>query len=102
MEESACSEVKGMTVRQPRYSKEEFAKRGDAIYESQVRPQVEEGNYGKIVAIDIETGAFELAEDTMTATRQLYERLPNAQPWVVRIGYRAVHRFGARSLKDSL
>lgn len=48
-----------MTVRQPRYSKEEFARRGDAIYESQVRPQVEAGNRGKIVAIDIETGAFE-------------------------------------------
>jgi hypothetical protein len=88
--------------RQPRYSKEEFARRGDEIYESQVRPQVEEGNHGKIVAIDIETGAFELADDTMAATRQLYERLPDAQPWVVRIGYRAVHRFGARSLKDAL
>jgi hypothetical protein len=91
-----------MAVRQPRYSKEEFARRGDEIYESQVRQQVEEGNHGKIVAIDIETGEFELADDTMVATRQLYERLPNAQPWVVRIGYRAVHRFGARSLKDSL
>lgn len=90
-----------MTVRQPRYSKEEFARRGDEIYESQVRPQVELGNLGRIVAIDIETGAFELADDTMTATRQLYERLPDAQPWVVRVGYRAVHRFGARSLKDA-
>jgi hypothetical protein len=39
-----------MTVRQPRYSKEEFARRGDEIYESQVRSQVEEGNHGKIVA----------------------------------------------------
>ncbi len=57
-----------MTVRQPRYSKEEFARRGDEIYESQVRPQIEEGNHGRIVAIDIETGAFELADDTMTAT----------------------------------
>jgi hypothetical protein len=44
-----------MAVRQPRYSKEEFARRGDEIYESQVRQQVEEGNHGKIVAIDIET-----------------------------------------------
>jgi hypothetical protein len=91
-----------MAVRQPRYSKEEFAQRGDALYESQIRSQVEEGNHGKIVAIDIETGAFELADDTMAATRQLYERLPDAQPWVLRIGYRAVHRFGARSLKDAL
>ena len=91
-----------MAVRQPRYSKEEFARRGDEIYESQVRQQVEEGNHGKIVAIDIETGAFELADDTMAATRQLYGRLPDAQPWVLRIGYRAVHRFGARSLNDAL
>ncbi|MCA2625176.1 MAG: hypothetical protein IM507_20530, partial [Microcystis sp. M20BS1] len=51
-----------MTVRQPRYSKEEFARRGNEIYESQVRSQVEEGNQGRIVAIDIETGAFELAD----------------------------------------
>jgi hypothetical protein len=40
-----------MAVRQPRYSKEEFAQRGDEIYESQIRSQVEEGNHGKIVAI---------------------------------------------------
>jgi hypothetical protein len=39
-----------MTVRHPRYSKEEFAQRGDELYETQVRPQVEEGNHGKIVA----------------------------------------------------
>lgn len=39
-----------MTVRQPRYSKEEFARRGDEIYEFQVRLQVEAGNHGKIVA----------------------------------------------------
>jgi hypothetical protein len=86
-----------MTVRQPRYSKEEFARRGDEIYESQVRPQIEEGNHGRIVAIDIETGAFELADDTITATDRLYERVPDAQPWVIRIGYRAVFRFGSRS-----
>jgi hypothetical protein len=91
-----------MAVRQPRYSKEEFAQRGDALYESAVRQQVEAGNHGKIVAIDIETGAFELADDTMLAVRQLYARVPDAQPWLIRIGYRAVHRFGARSLKDSL
>lgn len=91
-----------MTVRQRRYPKEEFARRGDEIYQSQVRQQVEEGNYGKIVAIDIETGDFELAEDILPATNRLFERHPDAQPWIVRIGHRAVHRFGARSLKKSV
>lgn len=91
-----------MKLRQPRYSKEEFARLGDKIYENKLRHQIESDNYGKIVAIDIETGEFEIAEDTMTATRQLYDKLPDAQPWVVRIGYRAVHRFGARSLKGTI
>lgn len=54
------------------------------------------------MAINIETGAFEVADTPMAAVDHLYEREPDAQPWVVRIGYRAVHRFGARSLKDSL
>jgi hypothetical protein len=91
-----------MTVRQPRYSKEEFAKRGNEIYESQVRPQVEADHYGKIVAIDIETGAFEVADNTISATDRLYERYPNAQPWVLRVGHRSVYRFGSRSLRKSV
>ena len=60
-----------MLIRQPRYSKEEFARRGHEIYESQIRSQVEEGNYGRIVAIDIETGAFEVADDGLKAAKQL-------------------------------
>jgi hypothetical protein len=91
-----------MVVRQRRYSKQELAERGQKLYESGIRQQIEAGNKGKIVAIDIETGAFELADDTMDATEQLYDRIPDAQPWMIRIGYRAVHRFGARSLRDAL
>ena len=49
-----------MSVRQRRYSKEELAYRGRSLYKSSIRSQVEAGNEGKIVAIDIETGAFEL------------------------------------------
>ena len=89
-----------MVVRRPLYSKEEFARRGDEIYESTIRPQVKADNYGKIVAIDIETGTFAIADDTLTASQKLLAKCPHAQTWVVRIGHRAVHRFGARSLKQ--
>jgi hypothetical protein len=86
-----------MTIRQPRYSKEEFAQRGGEIYESQVRSQVEAGNHGKIVAIDIETGAFEVGHDSLTAAKQLLKRHPDAQIFGIRIGHRAVHRFDFRT-----
>jgi len=91
-----------MAVRQRRYSKEELARRGQELYESGIRQQVEAGNEGKIVAIDIETGAFEVDENVILATHRLFEQYPDAQPWVIRIGHRAVDHFGARSLKQNL
>ena len=85
-----------MNVSQPRYSKEEHARRGTALYEEQVRAKVEAGNHGKIVAIDVDSGDFEVADDTLTASQRVLDRRPEAQIWCVRIGYPAVHRFGPR------
>jgi hypothetical protein len=85
-----------MTVRQPRYSKEEFAQRGHALYESQIRSQVEDGNHGKIVAIDVDSGAFEVADESLVAAKKLLARCPDAQIFGIRIGHLAVHRFGLR------
>lgn len=90
-----------MAVRQRRYSKEELAQRGQALYDSSIWQQVESGNDGKIVAIDIETGDFEVDETVIAATDRLFERHPDAQPWGIRIGHRAVYHFGSRSLKKN-
>jgi len=82
-----------MKTRQPRYSKEEHAHRGTTMYEGHVRPRVEAGNRGKIVAIDVDSGEFEVAEDGLTAARRLRARRTDAQIWCEKIGYPAVHRF---------
>lgn len=60
-----------MAVRQPRYSKEEFPRRGNHGYKTQIRQNVEAGNQGKIVAIDIETGAFEVADELLDTSDPL-------------------------------
>ncbi|MBI4558587.1 MAG: hypothetical protein HY706_13490 [Candidatus Hydrogenedentes bacterium] len=85
-----------MAVRHPRYSKEDFARIGKAIYEDHVRSAVEQGNEGKVVAIDIETGAFALGEDALSASNKLLVRRPDAQIWFVRVGSAGLHRFGPR------
>jgi hypothetical protein len=86
-----------MVVRQPRYSKEEFAQRGDLIYQTQIRPQIEANNRGKIVAIDLETGDFEVDASEIAACNKLESRHPDAQIWIVRVGSRHVRRFGGRT-----
>ena len=83
-----------MIANQPRYSKEEFARRGDEMYERVVQPQLQESDKGKFVAVDIETGEYELDSKDVFASRRLRMRVPTAQVWLVRVGYRYAHRFG--------
>ena len=83
-----------MMPRQPRYSKEEFAQRGNEIYNLKIRSQIEANHKGKFVAIDIETGAWELDADALVACDRLIARKPDSQTWLVRVGYPTVHRIG--------
>lgn len=85
-----------MTVRQPqRYSAEETARRGDEIYERDIRAQVEAENRGKVVAIDVETGVYALDETALAASARLRQEHPQAtEIWLVRVGHRALHRLG--------
>jgi hypothetical protein len=84
----------------PRYSKEEFAERGDALYDRIVDSQLEKANRGKYLIVDIETGEFEIDADDMAATDRLLARIPDAQIWFRRIGSRFARRFGARSAQQ--
>jgi hypothetical protein len=79
------------------YTAEEVARLGDEIYERYIRPLVEAGNEGKVVAIDVRTSAYELADDVLTSGIRLRDRLPQAEIWFVRIGHPAVHRLPRRS-----
>ena len=79
---------------QPLYSREEFARRGDDIYERELRPLLETENEGKFVAIDIETGTYEVDANELAASDRLLARVPDAQIWLRRIGTHYAHRFG--------
>jgi len=83
------------------YSAEETARRGDEIYNTHVRAQVEAEHRGKVVAIDVETGAYALGETAVAASEQLLAEHPHAQVWLVRVGHRALHRIGSWSRQES-
>ena len=91
-----------MAGTQRRYSKEEFARRGDAIYEKHILPKLAPKDVGKFVAIDIETSEYEIAADEMKAGDRLRRRLPDAQIWMVRVGHASTRRFGGRQGRQEL
>ena len=62
-----------------RYSREEIGKRGQEIYESQLRARVETPeNIGKIISIDVDTGDYEIDDDLIKAGDRLRARQPGA------------------------
>lgn len=77
-----------------RYTDDEHGRLGDDMYEGKIKPLVQEGNHGRIVAIDVDSGDYELDDDSLPATMRLLARRPDAQIWCVRIGYPAVVHFG--------
>ena len=83
-----------MAAVERRYSKEEFSRRGDALYDQLIRPVFEPSHNGQFAAIDIETGEFEVDESEIVAGNRLRARLPNAQTWMTKIGSRYLRRFG--------
>lgn len=74
----------------PRYTKEEIAQRGKEWYEREIRSKVEEGNKGKILLIDVETGDYEIDDDQLAAAHRALAKHPVAALYGMRIGYPAL------------
>ena len=89
-----------MSISKPRYSKEEFARRGDEIYDRDIRPHIEPADEGKFVVIDIETGEYEVDQDELAASDRLLARRLDAQMWTRRIGSRYARHWAL--VKDTL
>lgn len=74
---------------------EEIDRKGMQLYQEQISAQVEtEENLGKVIAIDTESGDYEIAKEGLIAGTQLRERHPDASILCLRIGYNAVYSFG--------
>lgn len=85
----------------PRYTLDEIGRLGDAVYDRDVAPRARAGDTGRFVAIDVDSGAFEIDADEVVATDRLLERVPGAQCWLRRVGTRYAHTFGPRIRLDA-
>ena len=77
-----------------KYDADEHARRGDEIYERQIRATVEPQRDGDFIAIDVESGDYEVSADERDATERLIARRPDAQIWLRRVGSPYAYRIG--------
>lgn len=70
------------------------------LYERDIYPKLKPNSKGKIVAIDIMTGAWEIdTSEIVTGCRRLEQRYRDAQVWIIRVGYKSVRKFRAGHTK---
>lgn len=81
-----------MTTATVNLTRDEIVKRGKEIYYRDIASVVEADNYGRVVAIDVCTGEYEVAADAITSAEQLRTRLPDAVIFMMRVGYPTLHR----------
>ena len=97
-EAQAATDV-GKSAVPPHRPREERSRLGKEIYERDIRRLVEEDHQGEVVAIDIESGNYALGKNAIVASEVLRAEYPDAQVWLMRVGDRALYRFGGSSLR---
>jgi hypothetical protein len=83
-------------------SRDEIARLGKEIYQNHLRDKVEQAdNIGKIIAIDLNTGAYEINKDLIVACDRLKAGHPDAITWLERVGYDAVYAIGGTLVRTA-
>jgi hypothetical protein len=73
---------------------DELAGLGGAIFDQNVKPALRPDDEGKFVAIDVETGEYEIDADDYAAVARLRSRKPEADVWLMRAGYPTTYKMG--------
>ena len=74
---------------------DQTAVRGEEIYHRVIRPTLTEADRGKAVAIDVDSGDYEIGKDGIVTIPALKSRRPDAKVWMRRVGYRTYRWFGS-------
>jgi len=80
----------------PKYTSEEIAQRGQAIYDQQIRAHVEAAHRGKFLVLNIETGEYEIDRDELAALQRAKAKNPDGALYILRIGATAAYRLGRK------
>ncbi len=69
-----------------KYTNDEIGDLADKIYDEQIKHLVEPQEIGKFIVIDVESGDYEIGEDSLVVGDRLRARRPNAVGFLTRVG----------------
>jgi hypothetical protein len=79
----------------PRREPDALARLAAQVLDKIIRPALRPEDDGKFLAIDVDSGAYELDADDYSAVKRLRARRPTAEIWLERVGEPAAYRLRA-------
>jgi len=76
---------------------EGVVERGHALYEREILPRLDPHARGKFLAVDVDTGDYEVDSDELAALKRVRARRPDARLYLLRVGFPSAYRIGARA-----
>ena len=73
---------------------EEIVRLGKEVYERDIRAKVEADNHGKMLVLDVDSGDYAIADNSLKALNMLKAKRPGARAFLVRVGYPTAIKFG--------
>jgi hypothetical protein len=84
------------------YDAAEVARRGEEIYECDIRSKVESEHRGKFLVIDIKSGDYEIDSKAGNATDRIEARHPDGPRYLLRIGSPAAYHILTPGVMEDL
>jgi hypothetical protein len=81
-----------------RYSSDEISTRGQALYEHEIRHRLDADARGKFLALDTESGEYEVDTDERAAVQRIRARHPDAVLYLLRIGQPTAYRLRRKAV----
>jgi hypothetical protein len=78
----------------PRPDMSDVVRLGQQIFDEQIKPTLRPEDHGKYIAIDVDTGAYEIDASELAAGNRIHTRRTGARVFMMRAGYKGVERFG--------
>ena len=82
----------------PRFSSDEIAERGQALFDREIRSTLSPSEQGKFLVLDIETGDYELDKDELAAIKRARVKHPQGAFYMLRVGHRTAFRLGRKAV----
>jgi hypothetical protein len=76
--------------------REAFARRAEEFYDRVLRAKLEPEHNGEYLFLDVESGDYEMDADKLAAMQRARAKHPGTIFYILRVGYAAVGRIGAR------